>query len=123
MVHRLERLRHDAVVGGHHQHDDVGDLGAAGAHQREGLVARRVEEHDAPRADVHVVGADVLRDPAGFARRHCSSARIASSSDVLPWSTWPMTVITGARGTRSSGFDSTSPTLNCSSSKDWICAS
>jgi hypothetical protein len=23
VVHRLERLRHDAVVGGHHQHDDV----------------------------------------------------------------------------------------------------
>ncbi len=26
--------------------------------------------------------------------------RIASRSDVLPWSTWPMTVTTGARGTR-----------------------
>ena len=49
--------------------------------------------------------------------------RMASSSEVLPWSTWPMTVTTGARGTRSSGFDSTSPTLNCSSSKDWTSAS
>ena len=27
---RLDRLRHDAVVGGDHQHDDVGHLGAAG---------------------------------------------------------------------------------------------
>ncbi len=26
--------------------------------------------------------------------------RMTSSSDVLPWSTWPMTVTTGARGTR-----------------------
>src|SRR3954465_1646527 len=28
--------------------------------------------------------------------------RIASSSDVLPWSTWPMIVITGGRGSRAS---------------------
>ena len=27
-----------------------------------------------------------------------SEERMASSSDVLPWSTWPMTVTTGARG-------------------------
>ena len=33
--------------------------------------------------------------------------RIASSSDVLPWSTWPMTVTTGGRG---SSFDSSSAT-------------
>ena len=29
--------------------------------------------------------------------------RMASSSDVLPWSTWPMMVTTGGRGCRSSG--------------------
>ena len=44
VVHRLDRLRHHAVVGRHHQDDDVGRLGAARAHGREGLVARRVEE-------------------------------------------------------------------------------
>ena len=43
---RLLGLRHDAVVGRHHQDDDVGHLGAAGAHGGEGLVARRVEEGD-----------------------------------------------------------------------------
>ena len=43
---RLDRLRHDAVVGGHDQHDDVGHLGAAGAHRREGRVAGRVDEGD-----------------------------------------------------------------------------
>ena len=32
VVDRFARLRHDAVVGGHHQDDDVGHLGAAGAH-------------------------------------------------------------------------------------------
>ena len=35
-----------AVVGGDDEHDDVGHLGAARAHRREGLVARRVEEDD-----------------------------------------------------------------------------
>ena len=68
VVDRLARLRHDAVVGRDDEHDDVGDLGAAGAHQRERFVARRVEEDDAAAvADVDVIGADVLRDAAGFA--------------------------------------------------------
>ena len=43
---RLHGLGHDAVIGGHHQHDDVRHLGAAHAHRREGFVARRVEEGD-----------------------------------------------------------------------------
>ena len=34
--------------------------------------------------------------------------RMTSSSEVLPWSTWPMMVTTGARGLRSSGLSSTS---------------
>ena len=63
---RLARLRHDAVVGRDDEHRDVGDLGAAGAHRREGLVARRVEEGDLPAVDLGLVGADVLRDPAGL---------------------------------------------------------
>ena len=46
VVDRLDRLRHDAVVGRHHQHDDVGHLGAAGAHRGEGGVAGRVDEGD-----------------------------------------------------------------------------
>ena len=46
VVDGLDRLRHDAVVGRDHQHDDVGDVGAAGAHGGEGLVAGRVEEGD-----------------------------------------------------------------------------
>ena len=43
---RFLRLRHDAVVGGDDQDDDVGDFRAARAHRRERLVARRVEERD-----------------------------------------------------------------------------
>ena len=46
---RLDRLRHDAVVGGDHQHHDVGHLRAAGAHGGEGGVARGVEEGDRAR--------------------------------------------------------------------------
>ena len=46
VVDRLLGLRLDAVVGGDHDHREVGDLGAAGAHRRERLVARRVEERD-----------------------------------------------------------------------------
>ena len=50
-------------------------------------------------------------------------SRMASRSEVLPWSTWPMTVTTGARAVRSSGFDSEIWTCSTSSSKDWIPAS
>ena len=69
VIDGLDRLRHDAVVGRHHQHDDVGHLGAAGAHGGERLVARRVDERDllADRRR-HLVGADVLRDAARLAR-------------------------------------------------------
>ena len=35
-----------------------------------------------------------------------SVSRIASSSEVLPWSTWPMIVTTGGRSTRSSSASS-----------------
>ena len=48
VVDRLLGLRLDAVVGGDHDHRDVGDLGAARAHRRERLVARSVEERDRP---------------------------------------------------------------------------
>ena len=71
----LDGLRHDAVVGGHDQNDDVGDFRAARAHCGEGGVAGRVDEGDrfaAGRNDL--VGADVLSDAAGFARHHIGVA-------------------------------------------------
>ena len=67
---RLLRLRHHAVVGGDDEHRDVCHLGAAGAHRRERLVARRIEERDLPPVDLDLVGADVLRDPARLGRDH-----------------------------------------------------
>ena len=63
---RLLGLRHDAVVGGDDEDGDVRHLRAAGAHGGERLVARRVEERDLPAVDLGLVGADVLRDPAGL---------------------------------------------------------
>ena len=68
VVDRLDRLGHHAVVGGDDEHDDVGDLRAARAHGREGLVAGRVDERDRVAVPLDPVGADVLGDPAGLAR-------------------------------------------------------
>src|SRR5690606_10248170 len=79
-------LGHDAVVGGDHDHGDVRDVSATGAHGGESLVARGVDEghaqalgvginfHLAAYRDelavllqqVEAEGADVLRDAARF---------------------------------------------------------
>src|SRR5688572_5199194 len=68
VIDRFARLRHDAVIGGDDQDDDIGDLGAARTHQRKRFVTWRVEEDDAAViADVDVVSADVLSDTASFA--------------------------------------------------------
>ena len=65
----FHRLGHDAVIGGHHQNDQIGDLGAAGAHRREGGMAGRIQESDLLAGlQLHLVGADMLGDAAGFAR-------------------------------------------------------
>ena len=69
------RLRHQAVIGGDNQHDDVGDIRASRAHGRESGMTGRVEESDLACLCNRPVGADVLRDSAGFARR---DARLAN---------------------------------------------
>ena len=68
MVDRFFGLRHHTIVRRHHQNHDVGCLRAARAHGGERLVAGRVEKgHHAARG-IDVVSADVLGDPARFAR-------------------------------------------------------
>src|SRR5207248_6073828 len=62
VVDGLLGLRHDAVVGGHDDDGQVGDVGAAGPHFREGLVAGRVQERDRPAAVLDAPGADDLGD-------------------------------------------------------------
>ena len=63
-------LRHDAVFGRDDQDGDVGDVGAAGAHFGERLVARRVDEGDRPAVPLDAIGADVLGDAPFFVRGH-----------------------------------------------------
>ena len=69
VVDRLLGLRLDAVVGRDDDHREIGDPRAAGAHRGEGLVAGRVQEGDDLAGVVRLVGADVLGDAAGLARR------------------------------------------------------
>ena len=68
VMDRLDRLRHDRVVGRHHQHHDVRHLRATGPHGGEGRMARRVEEGERRAVHVDLIGADMLRDPARLAR-------------------------------------------------------
>src|SRR4051812_10448191 len=78
VVERLDRLRHDAVVSGDHQDDDVGHLRATGTHRGERLVTRGVDEGDrallALQLGDDLVGADVLGDAAGLPRHHVGVA-------------------------------------------------
>src|SRR6476660_1977533 len=79
VVERLDRLRHDAVVGRDHEDDDVGDLRATGTHRGERLVTRGVDEGDRTLVALELgddlVGADVLGDAAGLARHHVGVAQ------------------------------------------------
>ena len=72
----FHRLRHDAVVGRHHQHHDIGGLGAARAHGGKGLVTRGIEEGNNALRGFDMVGADVLGNAAGFAGGHLGLANV-----------------------------------------------
>ena len=68
MVDGLDCLGHHCVVGCHYDDGDVGDLGTAGTHRREGLVTGSVKEGDVTAVrKLHVVSSDVLGDTAGLA--------------------------------------------------------
>ena len=68
VVDGLAGLGHDAVVRRDDEDDDIGDVGAAGAHLREGRVAGRIEEGDPALGRLDLIGADMLRYPAELAR-------------------------------------------------------
>ena len=68
VLDRFQRLRHDAVIRGDHDDDDVRDVGTAGAHVGENRVAWGVEESDFLFVVNDLVGSDVLSDATGFAR-------------------------------------------------------
>src|SRR5690606_29307588 len=52
----LDGLGHDAVVGGDHEDDDVGEVGATGTQRGEGGVAGGVDKGDATAVDLHLIG-------------------------------------------------------------------
>lgn len=66
MVDRLDRLRHDAVVGRHHEDDDIGDVRAASAHRGERFMTGCVDEGDPTSVLLRDGRTDVLRDATSF---------------------------------------------------------
>ena len=67
VIDRFDGLRHEAVVGRNHQHNDVGDIRATRAHCGERGVPRRIDKRNLVAVVIDAVRADVLRNPAGFA--------------------------------------------------------
>ena len=91
VIDGLDGLGHDAVVGCDDDDDDVGDLGSAGTHAGEGLVAGGVEEDDLAAeggrirlGDFDLVGADVLGDASSFAGGDFGLADGVEQGLVLP---------------------------------------
>ena len=74
VVDSLNGLRHDTVVGGNDEHDNVGDLGTAGTHCRERFVARGVDEGDLLAVDFDDGCTDMLGDAARLARDNAGMA-------------------------------------------------
>ena len=74
MADRFLGLRHHAVVGRDHEDDDVGDLGAAGAHSSKRLVARRIQEGDLLVVDRYLVRTGALSNAARLAGGHIRMA-------------------------------------------------
>ena len=60
-------LWHQAVVGGDHENDDIGDIGAPSPHFSKCCMTRSIEEADSLSATVcNLIGPDMLCDAAGF---------------------------------------------------------
>ena len=65
----LDRLRHHGVIGRNHQHDDIRHLRTTGPHRGKRGVAGRIQECQGRAVrGFHLIGPDMLGDPAGFAR-------------------------------------------------------
>ena len=66
MVNGFQRLGHDAVVGGDHQHCNVGHSCASSPDGCERCVTRSVQERNGVAVRFNLVGTDMLRDAAHF---------------------------------------------------------
>ena len=60
MLNRFFCLRHNPIVGGNHQNNDVRGLSATSAHRRKGRVTGRIEESDHAHIGLHMVSANML---------------------------------------------------------------
>ena len=76
VVDGLDRLGHDAVIGGDDQNCNIGHVGTAGAHGGERLVARGIQEGDEAVVDLDLICTDGLGDAAGLA---CGDVGLADS--------------------------------------------
>jgi hypothetical protein len=74
VVDGFDGLRHDAIIGGDDENDDIGHRSAAGSHRGEGRVPRGVDDRDLLAMDVFLISADRLRDAAGFVGRDFAMA-------------------------------------------------
>ena len=70
MVDGFYGLRHDAVIGGNHKNDQIGNLCPAGAHLGKRFMARGIQKNDLAFIRIDIVSADMLRDSAGFILRN-----------------------------------------------------
>ena len=66
MSNSLACLRHHAIIGRHHQHNNVSNLSATRPHGREGFVAWGVQEDNLALGRLDLIGTDMLRDTAGL---------------------------------------------------------
>src|SRR5690606_37012557 len=76
MLHRFFGLRHDAIIGCHHQDHDIGGLGTTGTHGGKRRVAGGVQEGDHAAIRFHMVGTDVLGDTTRFTGGHLGAADV-----------------------------------------------
>ncbi len=77
VIDGFDGLRHEAIIGRDHKHNDVGNVRAAGSHRGESGVTRSIEEGDAVAFVIDRVGADVLGNAARFAGRDaCFADRV-----------------------------------------------
>jgi len=74
MGNGFPRLRHDAVVGCHHQDNNIRSLGTAGAHGGKCRVTGSIQEGDGVSLVFHLVGTDMLRNATGFPPSHVGVA-------------------------------------------------
>ena len=64
MRYRFDRLRHNPIIGGDHQDNNIGRLGATGTHGGKGRVSWCVQEGNHAAGRFHMVGTNMLSNTA-----------------------------------------------------------